>query len=80
MKRWLSPWVLPPVLLGSVLLVTRPVAGAVWLVTSVVVVRLLNAYVGERTPLVDDPFTHAFEDRDKFYFKPPQERYVRKPS
>lgn len=41
-KRWLSPWVLPLVLLGCVLLITRPIAGAIWIVTSVLLVRLLN--------------------------------------
>jgi hypothetical protein len=42
MKRWLSPWVLPLVMLGVVALVTRPVAGAVWILVSVVLVRLLT--------------------------------------
>ena len=43
-KRWLSPWVLPLVMLGVVVLVTRPLAGAIWLVTSVVLVRVFNGH------------------------------------
>ena len=42
MKRWLSPWTLPLAMLGIVVLFTRPVAGAIGIVASVVVVRLLN--------------------------------------
>ncbi len=42
MKLWLSPWVLPLVMLGTVLVVTRPVAGAIWTAGSVLLVRLLN--------------------------------------
>jgi hypothetical protein len=42
MKRWLSPWVLPLLMLGVVLVLTRPVAGAIWCVASVALVRLLN--------------------------------------
>jgi hypothetical protein len=42
MKRWLSPWMLPLAMLGIVVLFTRPVVGAIGIVASVVVVRLLN--------------------------------------
>ncbi len=42
MKRWLCPWMVPLAMLGIVVLFTRPVAGAIRIVASVVVVRLLN--------------------------------------
>jgi hypothetical protein len=42
MKPWLSPWMLPLVMLGIVVLFTRPVAGAIGIVASVALVRLLN--------------------------------------
>jgi hypothetical protein len=42
MKAWLSPWMLPLAMLGIVVLFTRPLAGAIGIVASVVVVRLLN--------------------------------------
>ena len=42
MKPWLSRWTLPLAMLEIVVLFTRPLAGAIAIVASVVLVRLLN--------------------------------------
>jgi hypothetical protein len=63
-----------------VLLITRPIAGAIWIVVSVVAVRFLNDRFGESTPLLHDPFEQIFMDRDKLYFNDSKEHYFRKPS
>jgi hypothetical protein len=52
MKPWLSPWTLPLVMLGIVVLFTRPVAGVVVIAASLVVVRLLNGRF--EMPAADD--------------------------
>ena len=78
MKRWLSPWVLPLVMLGVVVLVTRPVAGVVWLVVSIVLVRVLN---GRFERLVnDEPLRRYFDDPKHSYLGAPEPRYFRTPS
>jgi hypothetical protein len=71
MKRWLSPWVLPLVMLGVVVLLTRPVAGAVWLVASVVLVRVLNGHF--EVPTDDQPLRRYFDDPKHSYLGAPQQ-------
>jgi hypothetical protein len=78
MKRWLSPWVLPLVMLGVVVLVTRPLAGAIWLVTSVVLVRVFNGHF--ELPADDQPLRRYFDDPKHSYLGAPQQPYVRTPS
>lgn len=78
MKRWLSPWALPLVMLGVVLVVTRPVAGVIWLVASVVLVRVLNGQF--ESPVDDEPLRTYFDDPKHSYLGAPQERYIRTPS
>ncbi|HEX4009718.1 MAG TPA: hypothetical protein VHX62_06905 [Solirubrobacteraceae bacterium] len=78
MKRWLSPWVLPLLMLGVVVVITRPLAGAIWIVASVVLVRVLN---GHFEPLADDqPLRRYLDDPRHSYLGAPQEPYVRTPS
>ncbi len=64
MKPWLSPWVLPLVMLGAVLVLTRPVAGAIWTVGSVLLVRLLN---GHCNPPVSEELRRPYEDPRRSY-------------
>jgi hypothetical protein len=78
MKRWLSPWMLPLVMLGVVVLFTRPVAGAIWLVASVVLVRLLNGRF--ELPAEDEPLRRYYDDPKHSYFGAPEQRYSRTPS
>ncbi len=42
MKRWLSPRMLPLVMLGIVVLFTNPLAGVIGIAAGLVLVRLLN--------------------------------------
>jgi hypothetical protein len=70
MKRWLSPWVLPLLMLGVVALVTRPVAGAVWIVVSVVLVRLLNGHF--ELPAQDEPLRRYLDDPHSYFGAPPR--------
>jgi hypothetical protein len=77
MKRWLSPWVVPLVMLGVVVLLTRPVAGAVWIVVSVVLVRLLNGHF--ELPAEDEPLRRYFDDPHS-YFGAQEPRCSRSPS
>jgi hypothetical protein len=77
-KRWLSPWVLPFVMLGVVVLVSRPVAGVVWLVVSFVLVRVLNGRF-ERLAN-DEPLRRYFDDPKHSYLGAPEPRYSRTPS
>jgi hypothetical protein len=65
MKRWLSPWVLPLLMLGVVLVLTRPVAGAIWCVASVVLVRLLNGRF--ELPPSDEPLRRPYDDPQHSY-------------
>jgi hypothetical protein len=65
-------------MLGVVVLLTRPVAGAIWIVASLVLVRLLNGRF-ER-PAEDEPLRRYFDDPQYSYLGTPAERYVRTPS
>jgi hypothetical protein len=78
MKRWLSPWVLPLLMLGVVVLVTRPVAGVIWIVSSVVLVRLLNGRF--EPPADDEPLRRFFDDPKHSYLGAPPQPSVRTPS
>jgi hypothetical protein len=78
MKRWLSPWVLPLLMLGVVIVVTRPVVGAVWIVVSVVLVRLLNGHF--ELPAQDEPLRRYFDDPKHSYFGAQEPRCFRSPS
>ena len=78
MKRWLSPWVAPLVMLGVVVLLTRPIAGALWIVVSVVLVRLLNGHF--ELPADDEPLRRYFEDPTHPYFGAQDPGCVRSPS
>ncbi len=78
MKRWLSPWLLPLVMLGIVLLITRPVAGAIWMVASVLFVRLLNGRL--ELPPEDEPLRRSLDDPRRSYLGAPQERSFKTPS
>lgn len=60
MKRWLSPWVLPLVMLGIVAAISRPIDGAVWIVVSIVLVRLLNGRF--ELPAEDEPLRRYHDD------------------
>ena len=60
MKPWLSPWMLPLVMLGVVVLFTGPVAGAILIVASVVLVRLLNGRF--ELPAQDEPLRRYFDN------------------
>ena len=77
-KRWLSRWVLPLVLLGGVLLITRPVAGAIWIVASVVFVRLLNGRF--ELPPEDEPLRRDLDDPRRSCFGAPHEAHFKTPS
>jgi hypothetical protein len=79
MKRWLSPWVLPLVMLGVVLLLTRPVAGTIWIVASVLLVRLLNGRF-EPPPEEEEPIRRYFDDLRRSNFGASEERWFRTPS
>lgn len=59
MKPWLSPWVLPLLMLGIVLLLTRPIAGVIWCVAGVVLVRLIN---GRFQRLPNDELRRPYDD------------------
>ena len=78
MKRWLSPWVLPLLMLGVVLVLTRPVAGAIWCVASVVLVRLLNGAF--ELPPSDEPLRRPYDDQKHSYLGAFVARYVRTPT
>jgi hypothetical protein len=78
MKRWFSPWVLPLVMLGVVVLVTRPVAGAVWIVASVVLVRVLNGAF--ELPAPDEPLRRYLDDPKHSYFGAREPHCPRSPS
>jgi hypothetical protein len=78
MKRWLSPWVLPLVMLGVVLVLTRPVAGAIWIVTSVVLVRLINGRF--ESLLGDEPLRRLYDDPKHSYLGAFEAPSVRTPS
>ena len=77
MKRWLSPWVAPLAMLGAVVALTKPVAGAVWIVVSVVLVRLLNGHF--ELPAEDEPLRRYFDDPQS-YFGAQEPRCSRSPS
>lgn len=78
MKRWFSPWVLPLVMLGVVVLVTRPVAGVVWIAVSVVLVRVLHGQF--ELPAQDEPLRRYFDDPKRSYLGAQEPRCVRSPS
>jgi hypothetical protein len=78
MKRWLSPWVLPLVMLGVVLVLTRPISGAIWCVASVVLVRLLNGRF--ELPPSEEPLRRPYDDPKQSYLGAFVARYVRTPS
>jgi hypothetical protein len=79
LKRWLSPWVLPLVMLGVVLMITKPVAGAIWIAVSVIVVRLLNGRFD--LPSDDGPALGPYvEDLKRLVLGDPKERRYRTPS
>jgi hypothetical protein len=65
MKRWLSPWVLPLVMVGVLLVLTSPVAGGIWCVASVVLVRLLNGRFD--LPPSDEPLRRPYDDPEHSY-------------
>ncbi|MGH2916907.1 MAG: hypothetical protein ACRDMX_18170 [Solirubrobacteraceae bacterium] len=79
MKRWLSPWLLPLVMLGSVLLITLPVAGVIWIVLSVVVVRLINGRLQGPASL-DERFMRTIEDVARDVAEALELNYFKKPS
>jgi hypothetical protein len=78
MKRWFSPWVLSLVMLGVVVLVTRPVAGAIWIVASVVLVRVLHGQF--ELPAQDEPLRRYLDDPKHSYFGAQEPRGLRSPS
>ncbi|MFZ0039852.1 MAG: hypothetical protein WAK93_00970 [Solirubrobacteraceae bacterium] len=78
MKRWLSPWVLPLVMLGCVLLITRPVAGVIWIVASVVLVRLLNGFL--ELPSEDELLRRHLDDPRRSFSGASLDRYFKTPS
>jgi hypothetical protein len=78
MKRWLSPWVLPLLMLGVVLVFTRPVGGAIWCVASVFLVRLLNGRF--EAPPGDEPLRRPYDDPNHSYLRAVVAPYVRTPS
>lgn len=75
MKRWLSPWVLPLLMLGVVLVLTRPVAGAIWCVASICLVRLFNGRF--EGPPSDEPLRRPYDDRKHSYLGAFVAPYVR---
>jgi hypothetical protein len=79
MKRWLSPWVLPLVMLGVVVLLTRPVAGTIWIAVSVLVVRLLNGRF-DPPPEDEESLRRYLDSLKRSYFGARAERYFRTPS
>jgi hypothetical protein len=70
--------VLPLVMLGVVVLFTRPVAGVIWLVASVVLVRVLNGHFERGTD--DEPLRRYYDDPKRSYLGAPNQRSVRTPS
>jgi hypothetical protein len=78
MKRWLSPWVLPLLMLGVVILLTRPLAGAIWCVASVFLVRLLNGRF--ELPANDEPLRRPNDDPRHSYLGAFVAPHVRTPS
>jgi hypothetical protein len=65
MKGWLSPWILPLVIVGLVLVLATPVAGAIWCVASVFLVRLLNGRF--ELPPSDEPLRRPYVDPQHSY-------------
>jgi hypothetical protein len=65
MKKWLSPWLVPLVILGSVFIQASPVAGAIWIATSLVLVRLLNGHFA--LPPSDGPLRRPYDDPTRSY-------------
>jgi hypothetical protein len=65
MKKWLSPWLLPLVILGSVIIQASPVAGAIWIATSLVLVRRLNGRF--ELPPNDGPLRRPYDDPTHSY-------------
>jgi hypothetical protein len=78
MKRWLSPWVLPLLMLGVVVVLTRPVAGVIWCVASVLLVRLLNGRF--EPPPSDDLLRRPYDDAKSSYLGAFVAPYVKAPS
>ena len=68
---------LPLVMSGVVVLFTGPVAGAIWIVPSVVLVRLLNGRV--ELPAQDESLRRYFDDPKHSQFGAPEQRYSRTP-
>ena len=77
-KLWLSPWVLPLVMLGVVLVLTRPLAGTIWCIASVVLVRLLNGHF--ELPPSEEPLRRPYDDPKHSYLGAFVARHVRSPS
>jgi hypothetical protein len=65
-------------MLGVVVLFTRPVAGVIWLVASVVLVRVLNGHFERATD--DEPLRRYYDDPKHSYLGGPRQRSVRTPS
>jgi hypothetical protein len=65
-------------MLGVVVLVTRPVIGAVWMVVSVVLVRVLNGAF--ELAAQDEPLRRYYDDPKHSYFGGQEPRYIRSPS
>jgi hypothetical protein len=78
MKRWLSPWVLPLLMLGVVMVLTRPVVGVIWCVASVFLVRLLNGRF--EPPPSDELLRPPYDDPKTSYLGAFVARYVNTPS
>ena len=65
MKEWLSPWLVPLLIVGSVFVQASPVAGAIWIATSLVLVRLLNGRF--ELPPNDGPLRRPYDDPTHSY-------------
>jgi hypothetical protein len=59
MSRWWNSWLLPVILLGSVLLVSRPAVCAAWLAACTVAARGINGWVAEHQGRTA-PGTHLY--------------------
>jgi hypothetical protein len=63
MSRWWCPWLLPVILLGSVILVSRPILCGAWLGACTLAARGINASVARlqaRADLGIAPGTDAY--------------------